>query len=101
MAGVSSYRRLFRIETEVRAVMIVSSLKKLVSDPSNKGEIEALLNNADVVIGDAKFLGNKALEENTKVITSTFKKPKEQRTSSEINLLLNRFTEIVWGDGFG
>lgn len=78
--------------------MIVASLKKLMNDPDNKGEIEELLNNADIIIGDAKFLGNKALEMNTKNIISLFKKPKEQRTNSEINMLLDEFTERIWGD---
>ncbi len=97
MATAGSYNSVFQIETGIVAVMIAASLKRLMQNPSDKNEIESLLNNADVVIGDAKFLGDTALEENMKMIVSLFKEPREKITCLEVSSLLSQFTNLVWG----
>lgn len=96
VALTGSHKNLFRIETGVLAVMVAASLKKLAKNPSDENESEKLLNYVDVILGDAKFLGDKELEENAKMIINLFKKQKEERTSDDVILLLNRFKELVW-----
>lgn len=96
MALTGSHKRLFQIETGVLAVMVTASLKKLIETPSDQNESAKLLSYVDVIIGDAKFLGDTKLEENVKMITVLFKKPVWERKSQDIRLLLNRFTKLVW-----
>jgi hypothetical protein len=97
MAIVGSYKRIFQIETGMIAVMIAASLKKLMENPSDKYEIEILQNYVDVIIGDAKFLGDKDLEKNAIMIRDFFMKSNNENTSLEISLLLDRFRELIWG----
>lgn len=97
MALIGSHKRLFQIETGMVAVMVAASLKKLMENPLDKNEIETLLNYVDVLFGDAKFLGDKDLEENAKTIRDFFKKSNKEPTSLEISLLLERFRELIWG----
>lgn len=92
----SFHKNLFQIETGVLGVMATASLKKLTKDPSNENESQNLLNYVDVILGDAKFLGDKELEENAKMIIALFKRQKEERTAEKVTLLLNRFKELVW-----
>jgi hypothetical protein len=90
------YRRLFRIEVGITAVWILNSLKKLEKNPSDKNEIKNLLNHVDVVMGDAKFLGNKQLEENAKMIMSLFNGDKITRQKSlEIRSLIEQFKPLI------
>ena len=96
MALSGSHKRLFQIETGVQAVMVAASLKKLAKNPSDENESAKLLTCIDVIIGDAKFLGDKKLEENAKMITNLFQKPTEERNHQNINVLLNQFTKLVW-----
>ncbi|HEY8109258.1 MAG TPA: hypothetical protein VIG05_00115 [Candidatus Nitrosotenuis sp.] len=97
MALIGSHKRIFQIETGMVAVMIAASLKKLMESPSDKYQIDTLLNYVDVIIGDAKFLRDDDLEENAKTIRDFFMKSEERRTSLEISLLLDRFRELIWG----
>lgn len=96
MALTGSHKRLFQIETGVLAVMVTASLKKLVENPSDENESAKLLSYVDVIVGDAKFLGDVKLEENMKMITVLFEKPVWERKSQDISLLLNQFTKLVW-----
>jgi hypothetical protein len=97
VAIIGTHKRIFQIETGMVAVMIASSLKKLMENPSDKNQIEAVLNYADVLMGDAKFLKDPVLEENAKMIMAFFMKHKENGTRLEISLLLDRFRELIWG----
>lgn len=97
MALIGSHKRIFQIETGMRAVMIAASLKKLMENPSDKYQIKTLLNHVDVIIGDAKFLRDDDLEENAKAIRDFFMKPNDDNASLEISLLLDRFRELIWG----
>jgi len=90
------YRKLFQIEAGVTAVWILDSLKKLEKNPSDKNEIKNLLNHVDVVMGDAKFLGNKQIEESAKMIMSLFNGDKITRQKSlEIKSLIEQFKPLI------
>ncbi len=97
MVLIGSHKRIFQIETGMVAVMIAACLKKLMENPSNKYQIESLQNYVDVIIGDAKFLGDKDLEENAVMIRDFFMKSNDENTTLEISLLLDRFRELIWG----
>ncbi|HXW01985.1 MAG TPA: hypothetical protein VD828_01255 [Candidatus Nitrosotenuis sp.] len=84
------------IEAGVTTVWILNSLKKLEKNPSDKNEIENLLNHVDVVMGDAKFLGNKQLEESAKMIISLFNGDKvTSQKSLQIRSLIEQFKPLI------
>ncbi|TBR09809.1 MAG: hypothetical protein EPO62_04520 [Candidatus Nitrosotenuis sp.] len=72
MALNESYRRIFQSEMETLTVSIVKSLQKIGENPSDKNEIEKLVNSADIVVGSAKFLEDRELEERAKMIVTLF-----------------------------
>ena len=90
------YKRLFMLEAGITTVWILDSLKKLEKNPSDKNEIKNLLNHVDVVMGDAKFLGNKQLEESAKMIISLFNGDKvTSQKSLEIRSLIEQFKPLI------
>lgn len=96
MALAESYRELFQDEARKMTISVVKSLQQLKENPSDKNEVERLLNCADVIIGDAKFLEDKELEEGAKIIINLFKGTKDARwRSTEICRLLERFSKFA------
>lgn len=97
MSLVGSHKNLFQIEAGVTSVWILDSLKKIEKNPSNKNEIEKLVNYADVIVGDAKFLGDKELEEIAKLIVDLFRGDKvTEQKSIEISTVIERFKNVVY-----
>jgi chemotaxis protein histidine kinase CheA len=89
MALNEAYRRIFQSEMETLTVSIVESLQKIGKNPSDKNEIEKLVNSADVVVGSAKFLEDRELEERAKMIVTLFSGSRNAKgRSSEIRRLI-------------
>lgn len=91
MALSESYRRVFQSEMETLTVSIVESLQKIGKNPSDKREIEKLVNSADVVVGSAKFLEDRELEERAKMIVTLFNGSRNAKgRSAEIRRLIEQ-----------
>ncbi len=62
----------FQKECEIHTEKILACLHNLKNHPKNVTEIQTILESADIIIGAAKFLENKKLEEQAKFIVSFF-----------------------------
>ncbi len=83
------HRRIFQDETHVLTDSIVKSLQKIGKNPSDRDEVEKRVNSADVVIGNARFLEDKELEERAKMIVDLFNGSKDAKgKSAEIRRLI-------------
>lgn len=92
----SSYQKIFQIEAAVTSVWILDSLKKLEKNPSDKKAIESLRNYADVIVGDAKFLRNKELEDIAKIIINLFEGDSlTPQKVTEIRTIIDKFKNAV------
>ena len=77
MALERKYLVAFRIECEKLSYQIVESVRNLRKNPANSKEIERIVQCADTIIGGAKFLEYKELEERATRIVRSFKGVKD------------------------
>ena len=94
MALNETHRRVFQNETQSLTVSMVKSLQKIGRDPLDRNEIERLVNSADVVVGNAKFLEDRELEERAKMIVTLFSRSEHAKgRSSEIRRLIEELRQ--------
>jgi len=85
----------FQKECEIHSEKILSSLYQLKINPKNKTQIQVLVQSADIIIGAAKFLENKKLEEQAKFIVISFLGTDDIRKKiNEFNQILNYFENL-------
>ena len=91
-----SHRILFREESIRLNKIILECLQRLEQNPTDLDCIEKMVNAADVVIGDAKFLEDKQLELDSKMLVASFKGVKDiKEKQNEFNLAKKRYTILV------
>jgi chemotaxis protein histidine kinase CheA len=73
MALEEKYVRVFRKECVQLSLIILDSLKILSVEPKNKVIIEKMVQSADTIIGDSRFVGDADLEKAAKMIVDSFK----------------------------
>jgi len=85
----------FQKECEIHSEKILACLHNLKNHPKNVTEIQTILESADIIIGAAKFLENKKLEKQTKLIVSYFLGTNDIRKKiNEFNHILNYFENL-------
>lgn len=62
----------FLNESQALSKKILDCLYELKEDPKNKEQIQRLVQSADILVGAAKFLQDKNLEQHAKLILKTF-----------------------------
>lgn len=91
-----SHRILFREESLRLNKIILDCLQKLEETPTDLDCIEKMVNTADIVIGDARFLEDKNLESNAKMLVQSFKGVKDiKERPNEFNLAKKRFRVLI------
>ena len=77
--GVSSnmvlekkYEKIFQRECDILYAKIIHGLQKLAENPQNIAEITKVVQSADTIIGNARFLENKKLEKIATTIVKSF-----------------------------
>lgn len=66
------YEKVFRKECGYLSLMVVGSLQKLVKNSGDIKELEKMVQNSDTIIGDARFLEDKELEDAANMVVKTF-----------------------------
>lgn len=90
----------FRNECNQLSQMIVGSLLKLSSNPREENELKKLVQAADTVMGNARFLEDKILEENATIIVKSFKDVKDVRKKiDEYTVAIDQFGKLTMKDG--
>jgi len=85
----------FKKECEIHSEKILTCLHNLKNHPKNVTEIQNILQSADIIIGTAKFLENKKLEEQAKFIVSSFLGIDDIRKKiNEFHQILNYFENL-------
>jgi len=79
MALLESHKKLFHDECSRLMLVILGNIQKLDKNPTDLDTIESVVNLADVVRGDAKFLEYVELEQTAKMIVELFTGMKDIR----------------------
>lgn len=72
MALEPKYEIAFRNECHKLSQMVVGSLLRLASNPRDVEELEKLVQSADTIMGNARFLEDKELESSATIVVKTF-----------------------------
>ncbi len=73
MALEEKYVKVFRKECVQLSFVILDSLRILSIEPKNKNIIVRMVQSADTIIGDSRFVGDTSLENAAKMIIDSFK----------------------------
>lgn len=86
------HKAAFLNECQFQAKKILDCLGKLLEDPQNKEQIQRLVQSADILVGAAKFLQDKDLEQHAKLILKTFSDVNDVRKNIiEITRMIDYF----------
>ena len=96
MALEEKYVRVFRKECNYLSYVVLDNLKKLSKDPKNKDYLDRLVQSADVIIGDSRFVEDFQLEQAATRVVKSFTGLSDARDKLEdLNLLTDVFEEII------
>ncbi len=94
------YQKAFQKECNHLSQMVLGSLQKLASNPTDEHELTELVQAADTIIGGARFLQDKELEQNASMIVKSFKNTKDVRKKiAEYNMAYEQFGRLVTKTG--
>ena len=74
MSLPQKYEVIFREECDRLSVNLCNSLLHLKENPTDSTEIKNIVQAADTIMGNARFLGNKILEDHATMIVKEFSK---------------------------
>ena len=72
MALEQKYKKAFQSECDVLSQAVLGSLLRLAANPKDQQELSKLVQSADTIMGDARFLEDKELEQNATDIVKSF-----------------------------
>ncbi len=72
MALEQKYEKIFRNECDILFAKIIHGLQKLASNQQNVLEIKKIVQSADTIIGNARFLEDKKIEQIAMTIVKSF-----------------------------
>lgn len=100
MALTVKHQQVFHNECGQLAQMVVGSLLKLSSNPKEENELKKLVQAADTIMGNARFLKDKTLEENATLVVKSFKDVKDVRKKiDEYSAAIDQFGKLVMKNG--
>lgn len=90
------YETAFVQECNRLSIMIVGSLQKLAINPKDKAELQKLVQSADTVMGNARFLNDKELEKNATMVVKSFNNIHDVRKKiDEYHVAFEQFGRIA------
>ncbi len=100
MALEQKYKKIFQSECDTLSQAVLGSLLKLAVNPKDKQELSKLVQSADTIMGDARFLEDKKLEQNATMIVKSFTGISDARNKTdEFNLAFEQFGLLVGNRG--
>ncbi|MGQ0605544.1 MAG: hypothetical protein ACT4OD_01120 [Candidatus Nitrosotenuis sp.] len=100
MALDERYKKAFQKECAGLSQMVLGSLQKLASKPNDEQEIKNLVQAADTMIGGARFLQDKELEQDASLIVKSFTEVKDVRAKiDEYCVAFEQFGRLVAKNG--
>lgn len=94
------YKKAFQSECNTLSQAVLGSLLKLATSPKDKLELSKLIQSADTIMGDARFLEDKELEQNATMIVKSFTNTSDVRKKiDEFGIALEQFGLLVGSNG--
>lgn len=94
------HQKAFRAECNNLSQMVLGSLLKLASNPKDMQELVNLVQTADTIMGGARFLQDKDLEQNATMIVKSFGGVKDVRKKiDEYSAAFEQFGILVGKNG--
>ncbi len=96
MALAEKYVILFQKECLDLSMIVLNNLHKLKVNPNDREGIEKMLQAADTLIGDSRFIMNRELEQACMLLVKTFNEvEKVSDKSKEVEFFIKIFTKII------
>jgi chemotaxis protein histidine kinase CheA len=96
MALEEKYVILFQNECLDLSKTVINNLHKLKANPNDNEEIERMLQAADTMIGDSRFIKNKELEQACILLVKTFNEVEDvSDKSKEVDFFIEIFSKII------
>src|SRR3989338_1631526 len=100
MAISQKHQEIFQSECNALSQAVLGSLLKLAANPKDKQELSKLVQTADTIMGGARFLEDKKLEQNATNIVKSFTNTNDVRKKiDEFRLAFEQFGLIVCNNG--
>ena len=96
MALAEKYVILFQKECSNLSYIVLNNLIRLKINPRNTDAIEQMLQAADTLIGDSRFIKNRELEQACMLLVKTFNEVENvSDKSKEVEFFIEIFTKII------
>ena len=96
MALAEKYVILFQKECYYLSKNVLNNLEILSKDPTNGEALEKMLQVADIIIGNSRFINHKELEQASMFLVKTFNNVEDvSQKSKEIEFFTEIFTKII------
>ena len=96
MALAEKYVILFEKECSNLTNIVLNNLIMLRNNPKDIDAIEQMLQAADTMIGDSRFIKNKELEQASMLLVQTFTNTEDvSQKSKEVEFFIENFTKII------
>jgi len=96
MALAEKYVIMFQKECSELSVIVLNNLHKLKVNPNDTTAIEKMLQAADTIIGDSRFINQKEFEQASMLLVETFDQVNNvSYKSKEIEFFIDIFTKII------
>ena len=96
MTLTQKHKEVFQSECNTLSQAVLGSLLKLAANPKDKQELSKLIQTADTIMGDARFLEDKKLEQNATYIVKSFTGSHDVRKKiDEFSLAFEQFGLLV------
>jgi chemotaxis protein histidine kinase CheA len=100
MTLVQKHKEIFQSECNTLSQAVLGSLLKLASHPKDKQELSKLVQSADTIMGGARFLQDKELEQNATNIVKSFTNTNDVRKKiDEFGIAIEQFGLLVGNSG--
>ncbi len=95
MALEEKYIKVFQKECNHLSLVVLDNLRRLYHEPQNQDYLERLIQSADIMIGDSRFVGDTELEQAATKVVKTFTGVHDaSNKSDELKLLALAFERI-------
>ncbi len=96
MALAEKYVILFQKECLDLSKTVLTNLDKLKTNPNDNEAIEKMLQAADTMIGDSRFIKNRDLEQGCLLLVKTFNEVETASSKSkEVDFFIEIFNKII------
>jgi len=96
MALAEKYVIMFQKECSNLSIIVLNNLYRLKVNPKDSIAIEKMLQAADTMIGDSRFINQKEFEQASMLLVKTFNRVEDvTEKTKEVEFFIDIFTKII------